>query len=152
MATLKLINNAAQQAHEWINEVQEELKLPHEQSAYAALRAVLHNLRDRRPVKESADLSAQLPTLIRGIYFEGWSPNKNKKVARTVEEFTNGVRKELSDHGEIHAQNAIRSVFALLDRKVTDGEINDVIGNFPIEMRKLWPKEAVDRQGMQSGR
>jgi len=35
---------------------------------------VLHAPRDRLPVQETADLAAQLPVLIRGIYYEGWDP------------------------------------------------------------------------------
>jgi uncharacterized protein (DUF2267 family) len=44
--------------------------------SYSALRAVLHALRDRLTVAETAHLSAQLPMLIRGIYFKGWDPTK----------------------------------------------------------------------------
>ena len=57
---------AIEEAYQWPKE--------RRQQSYAALRAVLHALRDRLPVQESADLAAQLPVLIRGIYYEGWDP------------------------------------------------------------------------------
>ena len=41
------------------------------QDAYRAVRGVLHTLRDRLPVEESAQLAAQLPTLLRGVFYEG---------------------------------------------------------------------------------
>ena len=116
------------------------------------MRAVLHHLRDRLSVKENADLSAQLPTLIRGIYFEGWSPKEGADVPRSSEEFVQGVMKTLSEHREIHAGNATRAVFALLDEKITAGEINDIISSFPADMRDLWPEDAVARLGSNSGR
>src|SRR5690606_28951800 len=37
--------------------------------SYDALRAVLHALRDRLTVDECADLAAQLPLLVRGVYY-----------------------------------------------------------------------------------
>lgn len=40
--------------------------------AYNALRAVLHALRDRLPPDVAVHLGAQLPMLVRGIYYEGW--------------------------------------------------------------------------------
>jgi uncharacterized protein (DUF2267 family) len=40
--------------------------------SYAALSAVLHSLRDRLTVDESDQLAAQLPLLVRGMYFDGW--------------------------------------------------------------------------------
>jgi uncharacterized protein (DUF2267 family) len=40
--------------------------------SYAALRAVLHALRDRLTIAEAAHLAARLPMLIRGIYYHGW--------------------------------------------------------------------------------
>ena len=147
MSSLPIIEHSAEQALEWIHQLREMLQLQRDKSAYAALRAVLHALRERLPLKESADLAAQMPTLIRGIYFEGWSPKEGKKPVRSKEEFTQQVFDLLKGHDEIHAQNAIRAVFAMLDDKISHGEINDVIGNFPVEMRKLWPADAVARLG-----
>jgi uncharacterized protein (DUF2267 family) len=40
------------------------------------LRATLHALRDRLIIDEVAQLSAQLPMLIRGLYYKGWDPTK----------------------------------------------------------------------------
>ena len=66
--------HAAEQAQQWVSELARDLGWS-EQSAYRLLRSVLHTLRDWLSPAEMADLSAQLPTLIRGIYFEGWNPS-----------------------------------------------------------------------------
>ncbi|MFF7206569.1 DUF2267 domain-containing protein [Streptomyces sp. NPDC008141] len=57
--------------------------------SYAALRAVLHGLRDRLPVDGAAHCGAHLPILIRGVYYDGWKPSE-RPVKFSVEEFSNG--------------------------------------------------------------
>ncbi|MGW2376518.1 MULTISPECIES: DUF2267 domain-containing protein [Kitasatospora] len=43
--------------------------------AYRLLRAWPHALRDRLPIDVAAHLGAQSPTLVRGVYYEGWGPH-----------------------------------------------------------------------------
>ncbi len=98
--------------------------------SYAALRAVLHTLRDRLTVDESADLAAQLPTLIRGIYFEGWKPSK-VPVKMDDEEFLRRIRQEFryDVHGGV--QQLVPTVLRALRRHITEGEWEDVKASMP---------------------
>jgi uncharacterized protein (DUF2267 family) len=61
--------------------------------SYGALRAVLHALRDRLTVEETAHLAAQLPMLIRGVYYTGWDPSR-VPVKMHRDEFLARVRRE----------------------------------------------------------
>ena len=44
---------------------------------------MLHTLRDRLTVDVAAKLAAQLPTLIRGIYYEDWDPSRTPYQSTT---------------------------------------------------------------------
>ncbi len=140
MTNIPAIDHAAQQAHEWVHELRQILKVPSERSAYAALRAVLHQLRDRMPASEVGDLGAQLPTLIRGIYFEGWNPLAGPQSIHHGREFVDDLTGKLHGHEEIHAESAIRAVFFLLSEHISKGEIDDVIATLPDEIKAFWPK------------
>src|ERR1035438_1312523 len=71
-----IIEHSVEKAHIWLKEVAAEMGDEDRQSAYRALRAVLHTLRDRLTVDVAVKLAAQLPTLIRGIYYEDWDPSR----------------------------------------------------------------------------
>jgi uncharacterized protein (DUF2267 family) len=75
---LPAFDRSVDKTNEVLHVIEEEYGWPDDRrlQAYAALRAVLHALRDRLPVEESTDLAAQLPMLLRGLYFEGWKPSK----------------------------------------------------------------------------
>ena len=46
------------------------------QFAYRVTRAWLHALRDRLPVPVAANFAAQLPEVLRGVFYGGWSPSR----------------------------------------------------------------------------
>ena len=89
--TISTFTQAAQQAQQWVNELAGALHWS-EQHAYRLLKAVLHTLRDWLSQEEMADLSAQLPVLIRGIYFEGWKPSDTPVWERKKRDFVISVR------------------------------------------------------------
>ena len=103
--------------------------------------AVLHQLRDRLSVEEAVDLAAQLPTLVRGIYFEGWRPARAPQKVRTKQKFLDQVTLKLLPH-PIPPESAIRDVFALIAHHCDPGEIGDVISQMPSKLQELWPETA----------
>ena len=138
---LEVFDEPVQQTSIWLKEVMEELG-PDRKRAYRATRAVLHALRDRLVVEEAAHLGAQLPLLVRGIYYEGWKPSAVPTKERTAEEFLEKISDELHDVRPINAQKAAEAVFRVLSQHVTQGEIDDVKGMLPESIRKVWPQTA----------
>ncbi len=142
MAGTSMVNftQAAQQAQQWVNELAEELNW-NERRAYHLLRCVLHALRDWLSPEEMADLSAQLPVLIRGIYFEGWKPLDTPVWERKKEDFIERVQDAFSDDLLNDPDAAVAAVFRLLDRHVSHGEIVQVRNSMKKSLRDLWPAE-----------
>lgn len=69
---LAVFDTTIQDTNLWLKAVSTRLADCERQDAYAALRAVLHALRDRLPAQSAVNFAAQLPLLLRGVYFEGW--------------------------------------------------------------------------------
>jgi uncharacterized protein (DUF2267 family) len=98
--------------------------------SYNALRAVLHAVRDRLTVEEAAHLSAQLPLLVRGIYFEGWDPSRvPMKMHR--DEFLARIRDEFPYEVPDGIEHLFNTVVKALRRHVTEGEWEDVRASLP---------------------
>lgn len=106
--------------------------------SYAALRAVLHALRDRLPVDEAAQLGAQLPMLVRGIYYTGWDPSKvPMKMDR--DEFMQRVRESLLSEVDGDTEQLVRTVLQALRHYITDGEWDDIKSVMPKELASALP-------------
>ncbi|MDQ7774275.1 MAG: DUF2267 domain-containing protein [Elusimicrobiales bacterium] len=100
------------------------------------LRAVLHAGRDRLPVKECAEFASQLPVMIAGMYYTGWTPKNKPARTRSLAEFMNTVAGELPRG--MDPARVTRGVMKVLERHISTGEIEDVRRNFPEPLRELW--------------
>ncbi|MFJ8578162.1 DUF2267 domain-containing protein [Micromonospora sp. NPDC093277] len=106
--------------------------------SYAALRTVLHLLRDRMPVPESTEFAQQLPVLLRGIYFEGWQP-ENVPIKLNRDDFLYEVRQGFPYDVEGGPQRVVQVVLDTLRRHVTQGEWQDVKSNMPQDLGQMIP-------------
>jgi len=131
--------------NEWVRDVMNELRVSDTETAYVALHATLQALRDRLTIEEAAQLSAQLPMLIRGLYFEGWDPAGKPRKERRKEEFLARVRAMFPTRRDLDPERVARAVFAVLAKRVSAGEIADVLSILPHELKDLWPVEALAR-------
>ena len=138
---LPIFDETLQLSNLWLNELMELLDCDDKQRAYRVLRAVLHVLRDRLTAHEAVHLGAQLPMLIRGLYYENWHMKDAAPAERTKSEFFNLLNVELRDQN-VDAEQSARQVFRLLARKISAGEIDDVKQMLPPEVRALWPSAA----------
>ena len=127
-----------QKADQWMGSLSESASIDDTQKVYRMLRATLHALRDQLVPTEAAHLAAQMPTLLRGVYYEGWNPSRAPEPQRSQEAFLERVSEELEGSADPDPETAARSVFRELQSRVTAGEIEDVRQMLPEELRPLW--------------
>jgi uncharacterized protein (DUF2267 family) len=144
------VAHAVQTIQEWLKDLRVTGELADEAAAYAVLRSVLHQLRDRLTVEEAVDLGAQMPLIVRGLYFEGWRPHGAPRKVRSKEKFLNELAEDLLPH-TYPVEWAVGSVFSLLARHCDPGEIADVIDQLPADLKDLWPEAARARRGKRPG-
>ncbi len=111
-------DSTLQTTNVWLQEILDRTGWIDRHRAYHALRTVLHALRDRLTVDGAAALAAQLPLLVRGIYYEGWHPADKPVKERKKEEFLAHVAQAFSDD-PVDPEAVTRAVFGVRTRHVS---------------------------------
>ncbi|WP_112664348.1 DUF2267 domain-containing protein [Microvirga flavescens] len=130
----------------WLSEIMEKLG-PDRQVAWHVLGAVLRTIRDRIPMELSAHLSAELPMLVRGLYFDQWRAAAPQERYRTQEEFFDRLVVNLGATRPVGASDAARAVFEVLNRHLDEGQARKIREALPEEVRLLWPQKVMEQQG-----
>ncbi|MDB6043102.1 MAG: hypothetical protein JWM63_1653 [Gammaproteobacteria bacterium] len=137
---LEVFDTTIHRTNSWLKDLMQVQASENRHAAYLTLRATLHALRDRLTAEEVAHLGAQLPMLIRGLYYEGWDPTDKPLKIRHKDQFLDHIRQELEGTDPIDPERAARAVFTLLSNRVSEGEIKNVKQLLPSEIRDLWPQ------------
>lgn len=134
----------AENANLFLKEVALELDAPEDlDHAGRVLVAVLRTLRDRITTEESLHLISQLPMYIKAVYVDGWKPTKTLSNIKSVDDFLREVRSvagrtaeaDFSDYET--TKNEVEAIFRVLRRHVSEGEIEDIKSQLPVEIAEL---------------
>jgi len=133
------LDHAMHIAHTWVNDVAKEFDTDDREFAYGVLRAWLHTLRDRLTVEAAAHFAAQLPDLIRGVFYAGWDPGavpeKYNAEAYAVR-FAGEANISLHDVGK-----AAAATTAALLHHLPSAQMAKVLDQLPSEIRVLLQPE-----------
>ncbi len=140
MTGLDVFDKAVHKSNLWVKDLMEEMEWTDRHKAFAGLRVVLHILRDRLTTEEVVQLGAQLPMLIRGMYYDGWVPGR-RVADRKVERFIKRVADVFPPPVDFEPSKLVLAVFDVLARRVDTGEINDIKSIMPKGFEILWPEE-----------
>ena len=141
---LDAFDKTIQTTNIWLNEIMEQIG-PDRQVAWKALSTVLHKLRDRLPIGLAAHLGAELPLLVRGVYYDQFEPAKLPNDCDTPEQFVAEVAKWLGDTRTVDPDLATRAVFGVLSRYVAPGQLDKVCQALPKQLRQ-WVEGMRDEQ------
>jgi uncharacterized protein (DUF2267 family) len=128
---MSLFDKANQQATIWVKDMMGALATDDAHKALHALRAGLHALRDRLTIAETAQLSAQLPLVIRGLFFENWVPAGKPLRIRHRAEFLALVRAKYAPREDAGGDEIVVALFRVLGKHVSAGELTDIVLTLP---------------------
>jgi uncharacterized protein (DUF2267 family) len=136
---LDAFDKTVQESNLWLKDIMDRLATEDRHHAYSMLRAVLHALRDRIGPESAAHLGAQLPMLLRGLYYEGWDPTDKPTKERHEEAFLAHIARELPRDLPDEVHWGTLAVLDVLSKHVDRGAAVKIAAMFPKELRKYWP-------------
>src|SRR3954462_7538309 len=135
--TVDALERTVQRANEWLNDMARELGTEDHDEAWRLLRAALRVLRDRLTVDEAAQLAAQLPHLLRGVFYEGFDPGHQPERIRDRDEFLARLAELARLRSDDEAARAAAAATRVLRRHISEGEFDDVLAQLPKDIRAV---------------
>jgi uncharacterized protein (DUF2267 family) len=134
---MKAFERSNEKSNVWVKDMMEFLCIRDPEAALHALRAGLHALRDRLTIVEAAQLAAQMPMTIRGLFFENWQPAGKPLRIRHPNEFLQLVIANYQPRSDLYADEIVRATARVLGKHVSQGEMTDVVMSLPEPLLEL---------------
>jgi len=125
------LDRSIDKANAWLADIDAGFATSDRHLAYRVLRAWLHNLRDRLTV----EVAAQLPELLRGVFFDGWNPSRVPHKYDRAEYLTRFAREARVRDSDV--AKAARIVTAVARRHMSAGVVEQAFGLLPADLREL---------------
>jgi uncharacterized protein (DUF2267 family) len=137
ISSVDTVERNVHKTNEWLADLADELGTQDRAKAWRVLRAYLHLLRQRLTIEEAAQLAAQLPDMLRGVFYEGFDPTHEPEKVRDRDQFLTRLaeRAGLADPAE--AELAVTAATRVLCNHVSPGEMEDVQAQLPKEIREV---------------
>lgn len=136
------LDSSIDKANAWLADIDARFGTSDRRLAYRVLRAWLHNLRDRLSVEVAAHFAAQLPELLRGVFFDGWNPSRvPQKYAR--DEYVTRFAREARVHDSDVAK-AAGIVTTVARQHMSDGVVTQAFAQLPADLRELLEPTAAE--------
>lgn len=140
--TIPTIENSLQKSMVILDEVGRELGFDDRKRSYHVTRSILHAIRDHLTVEEATDFAAELPLVLKGVYYDSWNPNQKPLKNRNKADFVGFVSKTLGDNPALPIEKTCRLTFTVLRRHISEGEAADVLHCLPRSVREIFSEGA----------
>lgn len=136
---IHVFERTTHEAHEWVNDLAGRTGWTNEREVLRLLRTVLTKIRDHLSANEIAQFAAQLPLILRGMFYEGWQPKLTPIKERHASEFIAAIEETIGEVSDYQGTSDIKAVFNVINARISRGEVEDVRACLPKELRDLWP-------------
>lgn len=136
------LDRAVDKANAWLADIDAGFGTDDRRLAYRVLRAWLHCLRDRLSVEVAAHFSAQLPELLRGVFFDGWNPSRVPQKYDRAEYVTRFAHEARVRDSDVAKAAAVATTVAR--KHMSAGVVAQAFERLPAGLRELMEPAAAE--------
>lgn len=129
------LDRSIEKTNAWLKAVADGFGTEDRRFAYRVTRAWLHCLRDRLTVEVAAHFGAQLPEMLRGLYYDGWNPS-HMPVKYDRDQFAAKFAREARVH-DADVRKAAAVVTRVVREHMSAGAVDQAFALLPAEVREL---------------
>ncbi len=141
------LDRSIDKANAWLADIDARFGTEDRRLAYRVLRAWLHNLRDRLSGEVAAHFAAQLPELLRGVFFDGWNPSRVPQKYDRGEYVTRFAREARVRDSDVAKAAAI--VTTVARSHMSAGVVTQAFERLPAGLRELLEPAEAEPAGAQ---
>ena len=130
-----VFDRAVRTSNTWLADVAEVFGTDDRRFAHRVVRAWLHAIRDRLTVPEAVHFGAQLPELLRGVYYDGWNPTRTP-VKYGPEEFVSRFAREAMISVADVRWTAAR-ISLIMQAHLSPGQLDHALAQLPVWLRDI---------------
>ncbi len=135
------LDSSIEKVNRWLADVAQALGTHDRRFCYRVTRAWLHCLRDRLTVQVAAHFAAQLPELLRGVFYDGWNPAHVPVKFGSAEYVARFVR-DAGVH-DTDVPKAAAAVTGVIRQHMSAGAVDEAFALLPADLRQLLEGTAV---------
>lgn len=126
-------NHALHTANIWLADIGAALGTRDRHYTHGVVRAWMHTLRDRLTVDAAAKFGAQLPELLRGVYYDGWEPNK-APVKYNVEQYIQRFAAQARIPA-VQVPTTAATITEVMADRMSPGQVSETLAELPTDLR-----------------
>ena len=126
------LDRSIDKTKQWLSDIAASFGTEDRRFAYRVARAWLHTLRDRLPVQVAAHFAAQLPELLRGVFYDGWHPGQVPVKYGRAEYIARFARDARVHDSEV--PQAASLVTGVVRCHASDGVVDEVLAVLPADI------------------
>lgn len=130
-----VFDRAVRTSETWLDDVAEVFGTDDRRFAYRVVRAWLHTFRDRLTVPEAVHFGAQLPELLRGVYYDSWNPARAPIKYGPDEFVSRFAREAMIPVADVHWTAARISL--IMQAHLSPGQLDHALAQLPAWLRDI---------------